>query len=75
MLPQLQCRSQLWLGFNPWPGNFHMLQGSCGCEKRKKKEKKKKECSVVHSTRREAWAQREDDSPSLGASRKASCRR
>ena len=24
-LPLLQCRLQLWLGFNPWPGNFHML--------------------------------------------------
>ena len=19
-------RSQLWLGFDPWPGNFHVLQ-------------------------------------------------
>ena len=26
-LPQLwQHRSQLWPGFNPWPGNFHMTQ-------------------------------------------------
>ena len=25
-LPQLWCRLQLWLRFNPWPGNFHMLQ-------------------------------------------------
>ena len=24
-LPQLQPRSQLWLGFDPWPGNFHVL--------------------------------------------------
>ena len=24
VLPQLQCRSQLQLGFNPWPRNFHM---------------------------------------------------
>ena len=24
-LPQLLCRSQLWLGFNPWPRNFDML--------------------------------------------------
>ena len=24
MLPQLWCRSQLWLRFNPWSGNFHM---------------------------------------------------
>ena len=25
-LQQLQCRSQLWFRFSPWPGNFHMLQ-------------------------------------------------
>lgn len=25
-VPQLQYRAQLWFGFNPWPGNFHMLQ-------------------------------------------------
>ena len=24
-LPQRGHRSQLWLGFSPWPGNFHML--------------------------------------------------
>ena len=24
-LPQLWHRSQLWLKFDPWPGNFHML--------------------------------------------------
>ena len=23
-LPQLWHRQQLWLGFNPWPGSFHM---------------------------------------------------
>ena len=23
-LPQLWCRSQLFLGFDPWPGKFHM---------------------------------------------------
>ena len=23
-LPQLQCRWQLWLGLDPWPGKFHM---------------------------------------------------
>ena len=23
-LPQLWCRSQLQLRFDPWPGNFHM---------------------------------------------------
>ena len=26
VLPQLWCRSQLWLRFDPWPGNFHMLR-------------------------------------------------
>ena len=26
MLLQLWCRSQLWLGFSPWPGNFHLWQ-------------------------------------------------
>jgi len=30
--------SQLWCGFNPWPGNFHMLQV---WQKKKKKKKKK----------------------------------
>ena len=24
VLPQLLRRSQLWLGFSPWPRNFHM---------------------------------------------------
>ena len=24
-LPQLWHRSQVWLEFDPWPGNFHML--------------------------------------------------
>ena len=26
VLPQLWHRLQLWLEFDPWPGNFHMLQ-------------------------------------------------
>ena len=25
-LPQLWCRSKLWLGFSAWPGKFHMPQ-------------------------------------------------
>ena len=25
-LLQLQCKSQMWFGFNSWPRNFHMLQ-------------------------------------------------
>ena len=34
-LLHLWCRVQLWLRFDPWPGNFHMLQV------RPKKKKKK----------------------------------
>ena len=30
---------QLWLGFDPWPGNFHMLLVQP--KKKKKKEKKR----------------------------------
>ena len=29
VLPQLWCESQLWLGFNPQAGNFHIP--FCGC--------------------------------------------
>ena len=28
LLQQLQCRSQLWLGSDPWPQELHMLWGS-----------------------------------------------
>ena len=35
---QLWCRSQLWLRFSPWPGNFHMPQMWLGKKKKKKKE-------------------------------------
>ena len=38
-LPWLQHRWQLRLGFNPWPGNFHISQVQP--KKRKKKNKKK----------------------------------
>ena len=37
VLLQLWCRLQLWWGFDPWPGIFHMLQVWS------KKKKKKKE--------------------------------
>ena len=40
MLLQLWHRSQLWLGFDPWPGNFHMLWLSLKKEKKKKKKKR-----------------------------------
>ena len=39
-LPQLWCRAQLWLGFDPWPRNFNMLQLQT---------KKKKKKSSAHS--------------------------
>ena len=34
VLLQLWCQSQVWLGCNPWPGNFHMPQ--VWLEKKKK---------------------------------------
>ena len=37
VLLQLWRRSQLGLGFDPWPGNFHMLQVWPGKKKKKKK--------------------------------------
>ena len=37
VLPKLQCRLQLWLRSEHWPGNSHMLQGSQKQKKRKKK--------------------------------------
>ena len=36
-LPKLWHRSQLRLRFDPWPGNFHMLQVQPKKEKKKKK--------------------------------------
>ena len=35
VLLKLWCRSQLQLGFHPWPGNFHMLW-VCQTNKKKK---------------------------------------
>ena len=37
LLPQLQCRSQLKLGFRPWSGNFQMP----GCAHKRIRKKKK----------------------------------
>ena len=37
-LPQLQLRSQLWIGSNPWPRNS-ICCGAAKKEKRRKKEK------------------------------------
>ena len=39
-LPQLWHKSQLQLRFNPWPGNFHLLQVWL-LKKKKKKTKKR----------------------------------
>ena len=43
VLRQLWCRSQLQLGFNPWPRNFHMSQ----CSRRKKGRKKKRKIYLM----------------------------
>ena len=40
-LLQLWYRSQLWLRFDPWPGNFHMLLGGGGSGLGAENEKKK----------------------------------
>ena len=40
VLPKLWHMSQLQLGFGPWPGNFHVLQGVAEKEKKKEREKK-----------------------------------
>ena len=40
VLPQVWRRSQLWLRFDPWPGNFHMLLVWL-----KKPKSKNKDCS------------------------------
>ena len=45
VLLQLQCRSQLWLRFNPWPGNFHMPL--LWLFKKKKKKKKSSSCTCL----------------------------
>ena len=42
-LPQLQHRSQLWLGLNPQPGNFRRLQVQLKKKAKNKNKKKKKE--------------------------------
>ena len=34
VLLELQHRSQPWLGFDPWPWNFHMLQDGQRGEKK-----------------------------------------
>ena len=39
-LLQVWCRLHLWLRFDPWRRNFHMLQGWLKKKKRKKKEMK-----------------------------------
>ena len=46
-LPKLWHRSQLWLRFSPWPGNFHIATGIE--EKKKKKESTSK--NIKHETK------------------------
>ena len=41
VLLQLWCRSKMQLGFDPWPGNFHMPLAWQKMEKGKKKKMKK----------------------------------
>ena len=50
--PQLWPMSQLWLGFNSWPGNFHMLR--VWLKKKKTKNKKKKLSDFYHNNK-ERW--------------------
>ena len=38
---QLWCKSQLWLGFHPWPVNFRVLRGRLKKEQKSKRGKKK----------------------------------
>ena len=38
VLLQLWHSLQLWLGFNPWPGNFHMVQDAAIKTKQNKKQ-------------------------------------
>ena len=45
-LPQLWCRSQLWLGFNPWPRNFHMPWVG-PLTKKKSKERKSRKAAIL----------------------------
>ena len=42
-LPQLWCRAQLWLGFDPCPRNFNTLQ------LQPKKKKKKKNLQLIRA--------------------------
>ena len=42
VLLQLWYRSQLQLGFDPWPVNFHMVQGAASWKRKTKKREKNK---------------------------------
>ena len=50
-LQQLWCRSQLRLGFDCWPGNFHMPWGE-GAKKGKKKKKMKSKEAIRRKRKR-----------------------
>ena len=43
-LLQLWCRSQVWLAFDPWPGNFHMPR-----VRPKKEKQEKNKCSKMEN--------------------------
>ena len=51
-LQQLWCRSQLRLGFDCWPGNFHMPWGVGGAKKGKKKKKMKSKEAIRRKRKR-----------------------
>ena len=49
VLLKLRCRSQLWLGFSPWPRNVHKLQVLPKTKtKTKTKTNKKKRKTKIH---------------------------
>ena len=52
-LLQPWCRSKLWLKFDPWPGNFHMLWVQ---PKKKKGEKERNCCSLPSLQQPSPWS-------------------
>ena len=49
-LSPLWLRLLLWLGFDPWPRNFGMLQAQPGKQKTKQTNKQKNNCSSYISS-------------------------
>ena len=56
VLPQLQHRLQLWLGFDPWPGTPY----DTVCRKRKKKTKNKNKNKHTNKRENKSWWRCED---------------